>query len=86
MKNAYTYYCDYNIFILGKQCQVQTLGFPSQFKGLNVAKRLNKSPLSQGLHEGLDEPKAEPPALLLKEVHGGCEPIQEREAALEPCP
>lgn len=50
-----------------------------------MAKRLNKSPLSQGLHEDLDEPKAEPPGLVLNEVHGGCEPTHEREAALEPC-
>ena len=80
------YNCDYNILILGKPCQDQTLGFPSQFNGLNVARRLNKSPRSQGLHEGLDVPKVEPPALVLKEVHGGCEATQEREAALEPGP
>jgi len=66
--------------------QVQTLGFPNQFEGLKVDKRLSKSPLSHGLHEGLDDPKAEPPALVLKEVHGGCEPTQDKEAALEPCP
>lgn len=66
--------------------QVQTLGFPNQFKGLKVAKRLSKSPLSHGLHEGLDDPKAEPPALVLKEVRGGCEPTHDKEAALDPCP
>jgi hypothetical protein len=65
---------------------VQTWGLPSQFKGAKEARRLNKSPLSHGLHEDLDEPKAEPPALVLMEVHGGCEPTHDREAALEPCP
>lgn len=69
-----------NVYI--KPCSVQTWGFPNQFKGINVARRLNKSPLSHGLHEDLDEA----PAVVLKEVvHGGCEPTHEREAALEPC-
>lgn len=34
----------------------------------------------------LKNQKAEPPALVLNEVHGGCEPTHEREAALETCP
>lgn len=46
-----------------------TLGFANQLGGLKVAKRLNRSPLSHGLQEGLEEePRAEPPALVLNEV------------------
>lgn len=63
----------------------QTLGFPNQFVGRNVDSRLNRSPLSHGLHEGCDDPRAEPPALVLIEVHMGCEPIRESAAAFEPC-
>lgn len=72
--------------------KVQTLGFPDQFEGLKVANRRSKSPLSQGLHDSLDDPKIElprpppAPALVLKEVIGGCEPTQDIEAPLEPCP
>lgn len=62
------------------------MGFPNQFSGLNVDRRLSKSPLSQGLHEGLDVPNAEPTALLLNEVHMGCDPIRDREPPLDPCP
>lgn len=62
------------------------MGFPNQFSGLNVERRLSKSPLSQGLHEGWDVPNAEPPALVLSEVHKGCEPMREREPPLDPCP
>lgn len=69
-----------------EKAQVLTLGFPNQYEGLKVAKRLNKSPLSHGLQEGRDDPRAEPPALVLKEVLGCCDPTQDREAALEPCP
>lgn len=63
-----------------------TLGFPNQFEGLKVARRLSKSPLSHGLHEGLDEPRIEPPALVLSDVLGGWEPTHDTEAALELCP
>lgn len=46
-----------------------TLGFANQLGGLKVAKRLNRSPLSHGLQEGREEePRAEPPALVLNEV------------------
>jgi len=77
--------CEYNSICI-RPWSVQTWGFPDQFKGAKVAKRFNKSPLSHGLHEDLDEPKAEPPTLVLIEVHGGCEPTHDKEAALEPCP
>lgn len=53
--------------------------------GLNVERRLNRSPLSQGLHEGCDDPRAEPPALVLKEVPMRCDPTRETEPAFEPC-
>jgi len=62
------------------------LGFPNQFPGLNVARRLSKSPLSQGLQEGCDDPRAEPPALVLKDARGGCVPTQDCEPVLEPGP
>ena len=48
--------------------------------------RLRRSPLSHGLHEGWDEPRAEPQALVLNEIHIGCELIRDREPALDPCP
>lgn len=72
--------------------KVKTLGFANQFEGLKVAKRRSKSPLSQGLHDSLDDPKTElpppppPAALVLKDVIGGCEPTQDIDAPLEPCP
>lgn len=46
----------------------QTFGFPNQFEGLKVAKRLSKSPLSHGLHERPDDPRADPPELVLREA------------------
>lgn len=66
--------------------EFETFGFPTQFSGLKVERRLSKSPLSQGLQDGCDEPSAEPPALVLSEPHMGCDPIREREPPLEPCP
>ena len=51
-----------------------------------MARRISKSPLSHGLHEGCDDPRTEPPALVLKEVLGRCEPAQDNEPALDPCP
>lgn len=54
-----------------------TLGFPNQFIGLNVAKRLRRSPLSHGRHDGLDDPRADPPALVLSEVHGAWDPTKD---------
>lgn len=74
------------IFIYKRIRSIQTWGLLSQFKGAKVAKRLNKSPLSQGLHEDFEEQKVEPPTLVLTEVQGGCEPTHDIEAALEPCP
>lgn len=71
--------------MMQKESFSQTFGFPNQFVGWKVDRRLNRSPLSHGLHEGCDDPSAEPPALLLTEVHMGCEPIRESEAAFEPC-
>lgn len=62
---------------------LKTLGFPNQFAGSNVERRLNKSPLSQGLQEGCDDPRAEPPALVLNDVCMGCEPILETDPPLE---
>lgn len=72
--------------MMEKQEQVLTFGFPDQFDGLNVARRISRSPLSHGLHEGCDDPRTEPPALVLKEVRGRCEPAQDSEPAFEACP
>lgn len=62
-----------------------TFGLANQFEGLNVERRRSRSPLSHGLHEGCEEPRAEPPAFVLKEVRRGWEPIQDKGPALEPC-
>lgn len=66
--------------------RTQTLGFPDQFKGLKVDNRRSKSPLSHGLHEGCDDPRAEPPALVLNEGLTEREAMRDIEAALELCP
>lgn len=64
----------------------QTLGFPNQFAGLNVDNRLKRSPLSHGLQEGWEEPRAEPHAPVLNEIQTGCELIRDTEPALDPWP
>ena len=64
----------------------QTLGFPDQFAGLNVASRFSKSACSQGLHESCDDPRAEFPTLVLTEVHGNQEPAPDKLPLFGPCP
>lgn len=49
-----------------------TFGLADQFEGLNVASRPSRSPLSHGLHVDLEDPRVEPPALVLKEAWSGC--------------
>lgn len=75
-----------NQYMHPKEKKVQTLGFPNQFSGLKVERRLSRSPLSHGLHEGCDDPSAEPPALVLSAAPMGCDPMREREPPFEPCP
>jgi hypothetical protein len=66
--------------------ELATLGFPDQFAGLKVASRFSKSSRSQGLHEGCDDPRADSPALVLKEFHGNREPAPDKVPPFGPCP
>lgn len=76
----------YPIWLWNTERLVQTLGLLNQLAGLNVERRLNKSPLSQGLQEGCDDPSVEPPALMLNDVYMGCVPMRWRDTPFELCP